>query len=188
MDEVFHLLYSIFWTLGYFSNLQITAKYILALSTLTFLRTNVRVNTKPVLLPRTYGFNNNSDNFSCTRDEQFGLCLFFYEFNLFLIPSLWYESFFLNGSQKWNDNLWMFPFTTKGTNFLEDMGTDESIWFRKWKLQMDRIPLQWNSLAFSIEQLALAWVERLPAMSWRKQGNVGFYLFQKTNTLYFQPF
>ena len=74
-----------FWTLGYFSNLQIAAKHMLALSTLTFLRTNVRVNTKPVLLPRTYD-SNNSDNFSCTRDEQFGLCLF-YEFNLFWSPA-----------------------------------------------------------------------------------------------------
>ena len=67
----------IFWTLGYFSNLQIAAKHILALSTLTFLRTNVRANTKAVPLPRTYGFNNNSSNFSCTRDEQFGFCAFF---------------------------------------------------------------------------------------------------------------
>lgn len=74
--RLLYLPHSLFWTLGYFSNLQMAAKHTRALSTLTFLRTNVRVNTKPVPLPRTYGFNNNSGNFSCTRDEQFGLCLF----------------------------------------------------------------------------------------------------------------
>ena len=70
----------------------------------------------------------------------------------------------------------MFPFTTKGPNLLEDVGTDESIWFWEWKLQMERIPLQWASLAFSVEQLALS-EKRLPAMSRRKCIRQGGFLF-----------
>lgn len=45
-----------------------------------------------------------SGDFSCTRDEQFASCLFC-EFNLFLVPSLSHASFFLNGSQKCDDGL-----------------------------------------------------------------------------------
>lgn len=75
--------------------------------------------------------------------------------------------------------------TTKGAHLLGDLGTVESTRFLEWKLPMGRIPIQWVSLAFSIEQLALVWVERLPAMSWEEEVNVGFYVLQENKYFVF---
>jgi hypothetical protein len=65
-------------------------------------------------------------------------------------------------------------FINKGIEILEDTGTDESTWFWEWKLHMDRIPVQWADLLFSIEQLVLAWLQGLLTMCRKRQGNVGF--------------
>lgn len=71
---------------------------------------------------------------------------------------------------KWQSAL----FTNKGTEILEGMGTDERTWFWEWELHMDRVPEQWATRVFPIEQLAPAWLQGFLTMSWKKWENVGF--------------